>query len=181
MNYEILGKSITVKGNEGQERLMEKLSSRWAGVQRGYLRRAHGSTVPPSRGVSKRLPESWVDACGQRKSALSPQWLHTFLTSSSVWHEILVLESVFKLQETPHDPRRQGMLEKWATLCVAQSQGCRTHQRTLRVGRQDTKVAVVIFISLFLREFSWVSKAEQEHTNVHFQPRLAGWLEMIKP
>lgn len=28
MNYEILGKSITVKGNEGQERLMEKLSSR---------------------------------------------------------------------------------------------------------------------------------------------------------
>lgn len=151
----------------GQGTVAGKLDSRHAGVHKGFAESAHQNMASPSRWVGNWLAESSVDERGQTEVTLDPQWPHTLLASSGVWHEILVLASVIKLQETARS-QDGGKTGNTHTLlfcrdeCYRNSPECVSSRSGRRLRR---RLFLFLFVSLFLWELSQVSEAEQKHTN----------------
>ena len=118
----------------------------------------------PSRWVTEWL----VDECGQRKVTLEPQWLHSLLTSSSVtWNSYISINH----KASKYSPRSQEDWKK-CSLHFCRNNCCKNSPEWASPRSRSRLwgwLLLFLFISLFLWELSWVSEAEQKHTN-----RMAG-------
>lgn len=111
--------------------------------------------------MSDQVVGGWLWA---EESYLEPQWLHTLLTSSRVtWNSYISINH----KASRNSPRSQ---EDWksAPFTSCRNSCCRNSSKWAS-SRSRSRLwgwlLLFLFISLFLWELSWVSEAEQKHTN----------------